>query len=129
MPGHTKYIPFVREEDGKNTTYAVLKVRLAPKASQLSNKTIVEHLAALLTLWIAKTKEGRKAWQQSCGDFNIGDLAQVEEEFKSWILHIKLTAVGIQDFEIIGIEDNDQPINFDKVLANKSNLPDDWEKE
>jgi hypothetical protein len=129
MPGHTKYIPFVREEDGKSTTYAILKVVLKPKDATLSNKAIVGYLTVLITMWIAETKEGRKAWQQSCGDFNIGDLAQVEQEFKSWVPHSQLTAVGIQDFEILGIEDGDNPIYFDKVLVNQNNLPEDWDKE
>jgi hypothetical protein len=125
-PTTTVVIPFIRREGLDITTIAILSVILTRKVSVT---TIIKTLTDLLTKWVKDTPEGRTAWQDSCADFNIGDYALCEEQFLSWVPHAKLAAKGIQDIKLLSCGDNQEVINFDKILVNQKDLPDGWDKE
>jgi len=46
-------------------------------------------LSRAVTKWVETTEEGRAAWEESCEDFNIGDLAchQSQELLAEWGIH------------------------------------------
>lgn len=113
-------IPFIRTEDGKVTTVALVKFTLAKK---MTKDQILIALTALLTQWAKETVEGKKAWEYTGGDFNIGDLASYEGDFCKWLLHAKLTAKGIINFEFLENGDMDTE-SYDRVLMNTKELED-----
>jgi hypothetical protein len=55
------------------TTFAVVEWSGVPRAK------LLEALRSALTQW-RETAGGRAAWQESCGDFNIGDLSDAPYE-------------------------------------------------
>jgi hypothetical protein len=117
---HSTVIPFTRYEDGKLSTIALVKFTLTKK---MTKDQILKALTTLLTQWVKDTDEGKKAWEYSGGDFNIGDLASYEGEFGEWIAHSKLTAKGIINFEYL--ENGDMDIeSYDRVLMNADELED-----
>ena len=113
-------IPFIRTEYGKATTIALVKFTLTKK---MTKDQILKALTTLLTQWVKDTKEGKKAWENTGGDFNVGDLASYEGEFCGWLVHSKLTAKGIINFEFLENGDMDIEI-YDRVLMNADELED-----
>lgn len=79
-------------------------------ASELSFKT---KLRNTLSDWVQTTTAGQQAWEESCEDFNFGDLAGVIDDPE---LVSRLAKAGIHKLrvEIIGHARNSW--NFDEVL-------------
>lgn len=50
--------------------------------------------------WREKTEEGKMAWEESCEDFNIGDLVDYVEFAIEPNLKEELEAVGVHDLHI-----------------------------
>jgi len=124
MPNKTyeTIIPFIREEGLMD----LIKVITYKK---MTSASIIQAFKKCLTWWVKNTEEGHKAWQDSCGDFNVGDLAMWEDIVNTSMPHSKLTANGIVDWKIIECGDPSDIISFDKILVNYKDLPDDWDKE
>lgn len=125
-PTITKIVPFLRQEKGKVSTIALLRLTLT---KELNNDQIENALTTLVTKWVKDTKEGRKAWQDSGADLNIGDLAMNDTAFLEWVPHAQLTKYGIQDLEFLEVGDTEGSIEYDKILVNQEDLPDDWHME
>jgi hypothetical protein len=120
-------IPFIREEGLKGiTTIAVVQFTLTKK---MTSEQAIKALTDCLTKWVKETDEGHKAWMRSTADFNIGDLALYQDTFKATIKHSTLTAKGIIDFEFLYFGELNNTVNFDRVLVNQKELPDDYHLE
>ena len=115
----TVRIPFIRTEEGKVSTLAILRVTLTHK---LSTEAIIKTLTKLLTQWVKETKEGANAWKQSSEDFNIGDLALFEGNFNQWVSHTTLRAAGIMDYAIEMVDDVDGSVDYDLPLVDPNRL-------
>lgn len=80
MPEKKKWVEFTEiVERRDDNLYATLKFRFTPDHTALSNPkagSIRLWLETVLTHWAKTTKAGRKAWDDSSGDFNVGDLNQ-----------------------------------------------------
>lgn len=70
---------------------------------------VMKALTDCLTEWFTTTVDGRKAWEVSMQDFNIGDLVHIT-------VPVKLTHK--YGFEILKEEPEVLTIDFDKVLGN-----------
>ena len=110
----TTLIPFVRNEDGRTTTIAILKV---VTDHQMTPEQIMGAMKRLLTNWVNETKDGKQVWKYTGGDMNIGDFAQYETSFGEWIPHSSLKAYGIINFEIVALVDSTEALPFDKILV------------
>src|SRR3989304_5083938 len=69
-----------------------------------------KRLKKAVTQWTTKNEEGKKAFENSCGDFNFGDLTANSEE--SGLINI-LASQGIFDFKIQIVSNNERDFNFD----------------
>jgi hypothetical protein len=69
----------VRQEAGRVTTVAIASF-------ESEGDDPMQELKRAVTSWIDKTPEGREAYEESCEDFNIGDLAnwQSRDLLKPW---------------------------------------------
>jgi hypothetical protein len=64
----------VRRDSDDEETYAIITARVEnPKLAK--DSVFLEHLGAALSKWAKETKEGKKAYEDSREDFNVGDLA------------------------------------------------------
>jgi len=123
----TTTLLFIREEGLKGvTTSALLKVQHVKK---MSPDKILETLKKALTDWVKNARKGREAWQESCGDFNIGDLALNDRTAEKWCHETgTLKKYGLLGFSVTSCNDSD-PIPFDTILIDRNSLPEDWDKE
>lgn len=77
--------------------------------------------------WVKNARKGREAWQESCGDFNIGDLALNDRTAEKWCHETgTLEKYGLLGFSVTSCYDSD-PIPFDTILTNRNSLPEDCE--
>ncbi len=75
-------------------TVAIVKVKLTPAAVKEGYdraKRFLPFLRDAVTKWVAETKEGKKAWADSCNEFNIGDLSMYK-------LDVIVQQVGVKEF-------------------------------
>src|SRR3990167_3681955 len=90
-------------------TIALVKAEIRPDVSNETLLTLIQHA---VTSWVQTTNEGRRAWEESDEDFNIGDLVSYYKnpELRSlmlgtglWITNIEtlvdLTSLGNWDFD------------------------------
>ena len=120
-------IPFIREEGMKGiTTIALMSFKLNKK---MTKNQIIKALTSLITRWIKNTEHGHKAWKETCGDFNVGDLAMYYDTFLQDTPHALLTRLGIHDMQMIDCGDDVGYESFDKILVDTNNLPNDWHME
>tara|TARA_B100000809_G_C15122014_1_gene524660 strand:+ start:253 stop:579 length:327 start_codon:yes stop_codon:yes gene_type:complete len=76
--------------------------------------TFLEALKKAVTTW-TKTEIGFKAWEDSCEDFNIGDLEN-EDFSEGTELHQALVDKGIDDLSIETISTDNHSWKFDTTL-------------
>lgn len=68
-----------------------------------------------LSKWIEETPEGREAWDSSCGDLNIADIATYEHDTDpSLAPYLKAEGISINRVEVVG---SNNSLPFDTVLA------------
>jgi len=115
----TTLIPFVRNEDGKTTTIAILKV---VTDHLMTPEAIMGALKRLLTKWVNETDDGKDVWKQTGGDLNIGDFAQYETTFSTWIPHSTLKTHGIIDLEIVANVDSTEALPYDRILVDPEQI-------
>jgi hypothetical protein len=119
MPTTKMVVPFIRQEvDGIKTLALVQFTVTRP----LTQKALVNALTKLITKWVKDTQEGKDAWEQSNGDYNIGDYALTEVTFGNSIPHAELTKHGIQNIEIIYNGEVDGAELYDRVLVDTNSL-------
>ena len=122
MPNYI--IPFIRDEGRRGiTTTARLSITTLKR---MSVPAILQAPTKCLTHWVKNTDEGHKAWQQSCGDFNIGDFAMYESTINQTIMHSTMKRYGLMNWTILDSGDL-EPVPYDTILVDRSKLPDDWD--
>lgn len=112
------YLPFIRQEGIDITTIAIMKLKVTDETKK---SDVVDKLIDVITQWINNTEDGKKAWGESCDDFNVGDLSSYEDLIRE-TMSKELMTVGIHYFEIIFQEDSEKVEDFDTVLVNLSSL-------
>ncbi|MGR5448545.1 hypothetical protein ACP3V3_01930 [Vibrio sp. PNB22_3_1] len=104
-------ILFTRHEKCQLSTYGILEI----SHDQNSNSNVlIEKLKSAVTKWIKETPQGKIAWNHSCNDLNVGDLASYENEPT---LAPYLKEQGIQ-LKFLSMNDDANHFDFDLVLAN-----------
>lgn len=102
-PSRPEKIEVVVTRSGE-ATFAIVSAM----TTNISNEhTFLARLTEALTEWVRTTKEGKKAWEYSCYDFNIGDLAGLFEEVNGRFrlplrLEKELAKRGIRNLTIVG---------------------------
>ena len=97
---------FVRQEGLEVTNLAILEMYWEPKTTQ----TGFAKLQELVSDWVARTKDGKAAWEYSGGDLNIGDLAMYDASFKKFALRRGITV------RFIYVGGTEETISYDVVL-------------
>lgn len=120
-----RVIPFVREGSRGIETIIIVRCKVDPV--QKTTETTIEVLKEVVTSWIKGFDDGRKAWEYSGGDFNIGDLAMYDKSFLETEKDL-LAHYGIHDFEIVCGFDHTEAVPFDTVLVNSGELEDEDEE-
>jgi hypothetical protein len=116
-PVHTTQLVFIRREGIEIPNIALATVTTAKK---ISVREAMKKLEAAVQDWVENTQSGRKCWDYSCGDLNIGDLATHEEQFTSDGQDC-LRKQGILDFTIQYVGDlSEGTFSYDRVLAHES---------
>ena len=76
-------------------------------------------VVSAVTDWINETESGRKAWEESCEDFNIGDLCECLDDES---LRARLSRYGIGGMEICITDGSESQWTFDEILVNTPDL-------
>lgn len=110
-----KFIVLRRSTD--ETTFALVSAKVSDK-KLLEEGPFLKALRKGITKWVRGTAEGKKAWNESCQDFNVGDLCQYE---KSEALLKCLAVVGIFTLDIsCNCFDYAAQWSYDTVLAEEA---------
>lgn len=91
-----------------------------------ANKLCVAIIAAV-TEWVMTTEDGKKAWENSSNDFNIGDLSANLSDDPTDPLNVLLAKQGITGLEITTYNDTDGDLDwtYDTVLVDEIKLSED----
>lgn len=83
----------------------------------------LSHLKKALTRWVEFTDQGKRAWEISSRDFNIGDLSS--EAYNEGDLAVILAGEGIHHLSIQTFCDHRVPLDwtYDTVLVDEESLP------
>ena len=81
---------------------------------------LLTRLIAGVTRWVNSSDSGRAALEYSSDDLNIGDLSQDEGDPE---LIAALESVGIGEFKVLAIYDNNDCYPFDTLLFDRSVTP------
>lgn len=114
----TVYVPLIRQEGVEITTVSIIKFVVTDKTNE---SKVINKLTNVITQWVNNTEEGKKAWDDSSEDFNVGDLSSYEDIIKK-TMSKELMKTGIYDFEIVMQGDSKEVINFDTILVDSSKL-------
>ena len=101
------------------TTFSIVTAR---KTQQVwCARQMVHAFCDAVTAWVQNTPEGRKAYEESDSDYNVGDLAN---DIDDRALAPYLAAQGLRDVEIEVVSDEDFQNNwtFDTHLIDPSRL-------
>ena len=112
-------LPFLCE-DGSDGLINLAVVEFTVRPSLSSRQALVA-LKKVLTQWVKTTKNGKDAWKQSSEDFNIGDLALCEEDFRKYGAKA-LETQGVYSFNILYCGDVADAEMFDTILIDKAKL-------
>jgi len=108
----TTQIAFIRKDDGTLDQLALIRFTHEDKFSNPAE--VIEAFKAGVTAWVEKTEEGKKLWDYSSGDLNIGDLFGEEENEQ---LNECLAEAGIQIWALVYQLSEQEEISYDTVLA------------
>ena len=110
---NTVELIFTRHEGMKGiTSLAIAQLEMDEIFDE--NETL-NRLKEAVTNWVNETEEGRKLWDYSCEDLNIGDLAACASR-EDLIPYLK--KAGIKDFNFLFCGDvSSGAHSFDTVLA------------
>lgn len=107
---------FTRSESAMVSTLAIVSV-----TSNLSQDpaVLMVNLKSAITSWIKSTDEGKDAWNESRGDFNIGDFASYcnNDSMKQCLVDEGLLSVNVTI-----IDSANEHIPFDTILADEDEL-------
>ena len=112
-------LPFLCEDGSDGLiNLAVVEFTVRPN---LSSRQALAALKKVLTQWVKTTKDGRAAWKQSSEDFNIGDLALCDEDFKKYGAKA-LETLGVYGFNILYCGDVADAETFDTILIDETKI-------
>lgn len=99
-----------------STELTVAVVTASVTTDALTNKqTFLNTLITALSNWAQTTGSGRKAWQQSGQDFNVGDLSHYQDDPR---LKRQCVKVGIHNLDVTPYIDMSTTWTYDTVLIN-----------
>jgi len=120
---HTHVLAFARQEKMDITTSAQVTFKTE---DSLTDEQLLKRLTAALTEWATHSQKGYKAWEDSCNDFNVGDLAHWLDDNASELDRTEpgyyLAKQGLH-FVDLRIGDYSQHWPFDAVLMNGDDIP------
>jgi hypothetical protein len=105
-------ITFVRKDIA--TIEDMVIVKFTHKNRLKTPREVLEAFTHGITKWVETTNGGRKMWEYSSEDLNIGDLLSLGKD-KS--LKKNLKQVGIKKWKPIYQLVNGEEVSYDKVLA------------
>jgi hypothetical protein len=114
------FVSFVRQEEGRVTTIAI--VQFKTRRPEYNEETLVQILKNALTAWVKQTVRGRKAWDYTGGDFNIGDVGSGLQTQDIKKIREVMALEGVDDFDIVYIGDPSHSVPFDTVLVQRELL-------
>jgi hypothetical protein len=124
---HETYV--IPRKSKHGITVAILTASFTVKAYDegLSNPSnLLRVMKQVFTEWVKTTDEGRKAWEDSGGDFNIGDVANhfYSGSRNRLFLYDALVEHGIEisDIDVHSMDGDRDAWEFDTVLVNKEKL-------
>lgn len=106
--------PFLREEDGRVTTIALVKLTTRQPVSKEAEK--LEALREAITAWIRNSRAGRCCWNQSCGDLNIGDIICYEVSLRRWLKKPEQSELVLADIETLWHGETKGALGYDRHL-------------
>jgi hypothetical protein len=106
-----KYIAIVSREEENLVAVVTYK-----SSKELNQNSMMDLITKAVTEWIDDTEEGKRAWEHSLYDFNIGDLSNY---LNSIILRGFLHANDIWELNIEIVGNGDYPTEYvyDTVLV------------
>lgn len=107
----------------KMQIHAAVVVSAKQNGRVKDSRSLLRRLSEAITNWVCATTEGREAWMESGGDFNIGDLAGGYFDARGPDKSLKpyLEAVGIEGLDIDGPE-YDSNWTYDTVLGDEKKI-------
>lgn len=113
---HEVAFNFARREGGEITTLGMLKLSTSLPTEQVAWVGFID----TINHWVATTEAGRKAWEESSKDLNIGDLANYNA-FKDVDFQRLLAERGLT-FKSLDTADTQQAFSYDQVLVDEDEL-------
>lgn len=113
-----KYNTIVFRE-GKDSV-AIIDARVT-NSDLLGHRKFLAALKRAITKWVKSTEEGKKAFEYSCEDFNVGDLSSyTDSPYLTYYLHEE----GIHELEISAYasDSGNMNWNYDTPLCNADEL-------
>lgn len=112
----TAMLVFLRYERAEVSTVGVLLLRTAIE----QDAQVKEALKAATTHWVNTTEDGRRLWNYSCCDLNIGDLAS-SSAFQSHAFLAALQERGVEYLDCI-VGDTTEALAYDEMLVNEAQV-------
>jgi hypothetical protein len=108
-------LPFIREESGKVTTIAVVKLitRKPVKTAEEQTQALIE----AVSLWTQNSNGGRTCWNDSSSDLNIGDLANYDATFQAWLHKKEWSGLVLADIEFLWVGECGDSMYYDRHLC------------
>lgn len=109
---YTYNVPFIREENGCITNFAIAVIHTREKADAREEQ--IQAIKEAVTAWVKNTKEGKKCWEDSMEDLNIGDLNLWSRHFQTFLTNYK---GNLCRFDIKVMDDGEDCIAYDCPLV------------
>ena len=83
----------------------------------------MDQIKEVVTHWVKVCEAGRKAWHDSVGDFNIGDLANVDaNDLSDFFSYLKEKGIDVEDIAVHSMDNAPGRYDFDTVLVSVGSL-------
>ena len=85
-----------------------------------NDEAFLKRLGSAITAWVKETESGRREWEMSSEDFNVGDLAGCCGDPE---LQLRLRRAGIIELNVeANVQDRCCSWNYDTVLVDRDKL-------
>lgn len=112
-------IPFIRKDGCRIDQLAVIQFTHDEKLKTAA--AVLEAFERGITDWVESTVRGKKAWDYSSEDLNIGDMLGEEENED---LNSRLRREGISIWRCSYQLSEEEEVSYDKILATPEGLED-----
>jgi hypothetical protein len=116
----TTDIAFTRQDGLVLSNLLVLRVEHTYSKTAGVKTLILPAIKAGITEWIEKTKAGKEAWDYSCEDLNIGDIASSHTTDKELLACLRRQ--GITGLDVVFELSDANEVSYDHVLVNSEAL-------